>query len=177
MKIVVDTSSLLSLEIMDILEDTFSITEVHITGTVEEELREIASYKDEKSRSAKKILKLIHEGKIKCVHIEDKAFSKYISRSVDAGEAFCLALFISDSIQFLITDDADAAYYLGRTAMQKGVKIRICAAVLMELIKSGRISKSEAKEKMEELIKKRSWEGGVLEVLVKRYIEENETKL
>ncbi len=108
MKIVVDTSSLLSLEFMDILEDTFGIAEVHITSTVEEELREIASYKDEKSHSAKKILKLVHEGKIKCVNIENKSFSKYISRSVDAEEASCVA-------------------------------------VLMELIKSGKISRSTAK--------------------------------
>ncbi len=174
MKIVVDTSSLLSLEFMAILEDTFSIAEVHITSTVEEELKEIASYKDEKSRSAKKVLKLVHEGKIKCVHTEYKAFSKYISRSVDAGEASCLALCISDAIPFLITDDADAAYYLGRTAMQKGIKIRICVAVLMELIKAGIITKPEAKEKMWTLIKQRGWEGGVLEVLIKKYIEEND---
>ena len=43
MKIVVDTSSLLSLEFMGILEDSFEITEVHITNTVEAELKEIAS--------------------------------------------------------------------------------------------------------------------------------------
>lgn len=174
MKVVADTSSLLSMEIMDILDETLSITEIYITNIVEDELKEIASYGDEKSYVAKRILKLVKSEKIKCVYIKNEVFSKYISRSVDAGEASCLALCISDNIPFLITDDADAMYSLGRTAMQKGIKIRICVAVLMELVKSGKISKSVAKEKLEELIKKRGWEGGVLEVLVKRYMEEND---
>lgn len=54
MKIVVDTSSLLSLEFMGILEESFEITDVYITNTVEAELKEIASYKDEKIPPGKK---------------------------------------------------------------------------------------------------------------------------
>ncbi len=168
MKIVADTSSLLSLEFMEILEDAFDVTEVYITDIVEEELKEIASFKDEKSGAAKRILRRVQDGKIRCFKVKSESFSKYISRSVDAGEASCLALCISEKIPFLITDDADAAYYLGRIAMQKGIEIRICAAVLMELIKVKRISISKAKSKLEELITKRGWEGGVLEVLVKK---------
>lgn len=172
MKIVVDTSSLLSLEFMGILDDTFSIADVYITSIVEEELKEIATFDDEKSHTAKRILKLIQDRKIKCFKVKDEAFSKYLSRGVDAGEASCLALCVSNNIPFLITDDVDAVYHLGRTGMQKGIKIRICVAVLMELIKSDKISKSEAKEKLYGLIKKRGWEGGVLEVLVKKYMGE-----
>lgn len=174
MKVVADTSSLISLEFMEILGDALSVTNIYITGIVEEELKEVASFNDEKSNIAKRILKLVRYGKIKCIPVKNGSFSKYISRNVDTGEASCLALCILEKIPFLITDDADAAYSLGRVAMQKGIKIRICVAILIELIKSGRISKSEAKGKIEKLIKKRSWEGGVLEVLVKKYLEENE---
>ncbi len=174
MKIVIDTSSLLSLEFMDIMEGSLSIIEFYITSTVEAELKEIASYDDEKSHLAKEVLNLVGKDKIRCIHIKNETFSKYISRSVDAGEASCLALCISYNIPFLITDDADAAYSLGRIAMQKRVKIRICVAVLIELIRAGIITKSEAKEKVGTLIKQRGWEGGVLEVLVKRYLEEND---
>jgi len=173
MKIVVDTSSLLSLEFMGILEDSFEITEIHITNTVEAELKEIAGYNDEKSHMAKNVLKLVSGGKIKCINIKNEAFSKHLSRNVDAGEASCLALCILENISLLITDDADAAYYLGRIAMQKGIEVRICVAVLIELIKSNKISKSEGKFKLEKLVKKRGWEGGVLEVLVKRYLEDD----
>lgn len=174
MKIVMDTSSLLSLEFMGILEDSFEITDVYITNTVEAELEEIASYKDEKSRLAKNVLKFVSGGNIKCINIKNEAFSKYLSRNVDAGEASCLALCILEDIFLLITDDADAAYSLGRIAMQERIKIRICVAVLMELIKTGIITKIEATTKMKNLIKQRSWEGGVLEVLVMKYIEEND---
>ncbi len=48
----------------------------------------------------------------------------------------------------------------------------ICVAILIELIKSSRISKSAGKEKLEELIKKRGWEGGILEILIKRYLDD-----
>lgn len=174
MKIAADTSSLMSLEFIGILDDAFSVTDIYITNIVEVELKEIAGFSDEKSRIAKKILKFVYNGKISCIHVKNGLFSKYISRNVDAGEASCLALCIMKKIPFLITDDADAAYSLGKIAMQKGIKIRICVAILIELIKSNRISKPEAKSKIEELIKKRSWEGGVLEVLTKKYLEENE---
>lgn len=174
MKVVADTSSLMSLEFMEILSEVFSIADVYITSVVEAELKEISSFSDEKSRIAKSILKYVHDGKIKYIRIKNSSFSSYISRNVDAGEASCLALCILKKISFLITDDADAAYSLGRIAMQKGIKIRICVAVLMELVKANKISKSEAKRKIEKLIKKRSWEGGVLEVLAKKYLEKND---
>lgn len=166
MRAVADTSSLLSLEFMGILDEALGIAEVHTTGIVEDELKESAGFNDEKSRIAKRVLKLIQSGKIKRFDVKSVPYSKYVPTNT------CLGLCISGKIPFLITDDADAAYYLGRTALQKGIKIRTCTAVLMELIRSGRLSRSAAKEKLEELIQKRSWEGGVLEVLARRYLEE-----
>jgi predicted nucleic acid-binding protein len=171
MKIVVDTSSLLSLEFMNILDDTSSIAEVYTTSIVIEELKEISSFNDEKSEIARRVLRLVQDGKITSLQVKNGLFSKFLSRNVDSGEASCLALCISEKIPLLITDDADAAYYLGRIASQNKIKIRICVAVLIELIKSKKISKSAAKNKVEELIKKRGWEGGVLEVLAKKYLE------
>lgn len=176
MKIVVDTSSLLSIGFMEVLDETLDIAEVCITNIVLKELKEIAGFNDEKADIAKRILKLVKSKKVECFHIKNESFSKYISRNVDAGEASCLALCISEKIQFLITDDVDSAYSLGIIAMQKGIKIRICIAVLVELIEKEIITRSNAKEKIEKLVEQRGWEGGVLEVLVKRYIEENETK-
>lgn len=173
MNLVLDTSSLLSLELMGILDDAFSIAEVYITNIVENELKEIASFKDEKSKIARRILKHVQKGNIKSFEVKEEVFSKHISRNVDLGEASCLALCILKKIPFLITDDADAAYYLGGIAMQNGIKLRICVAVLMELIKSNKIGREEGKIKLEDLIKKRGWEGGVLEVLVRRYLEDD----
>jgi hypothetical protein len=56
--------------------------------------------------------------------------------------------------------------------MQYGIELRICVAILIELIKSNMISKPDARQRLEMLIEKRGWEGGVLEVLVKRYLED-----
>ncbi|MDP2842004.1 MAG: hypothetical protein Q8O17_07025 [Candidatus Methanoperedens sp.] len=48
----------------------------------------------------------------------------------------------------------------------------MCASAIVELINARKISPMTAKGKLEELIKKRSWEGGILEVLARRYLEE-----
>ncbi len=166
MKVVADVSALLSLEYMGLLEDCTGIADIYTTGSVDEELNEIAGFRDEKSGFAKKILIHISDGKIKRIDIKGEAKNAFMSQ--------CLSLCISAKIPVLLTDDADAAYLFGRNAAQKGIKLRMCAAFLVELIKAGKISPQAAKEKLEELIKKRSWEGGILEVLARRYMDVNE---
>lgn len=168
MKAVADTSALLSLEIMGVLDDLFGIADIYTTVLVKEELEEISDFRDEKSGIAKKILLHVRDGKVKCMETKGDMHPKYISLN------HCFALCLGAKIPLLMTDDADAAYYLGRMAAQKGIKIRMCAAVLMELIRAGKISPQAAKGKLEELIKKRSWEGGILEALGKRYLEEGD---
>ncbi len=168
MKAVADANALLSLEYMRVLDDTLSIADIYTTGSVDEELNEIAVFRDEKSGIAKKILTHINDGKIKRIEIKGETSPK------NANMSQCLALCISAKIPVLLTDDADAAYLLGRIATQKGIKLRMCASVLVELIKAGKISPQAAKGKLEGLIKKRSWEGGILEVLARRYLEVGE---
>ena len=168
MKAVADASSLLSLEYMGILDDALNIMEIYTTGSVSKELKEIAGFRDEKSGIAKKILHLVKDNKIKCLDAKVGSHSKYASMEQ------CLYLCMTAKIPVILTDDADAAYFPDRIVSQKGVKLRMCASVLVELIKAGKISPSSARGKLEGLIKKRSWEGGVLEVLVRRYMQENE---
>lgn len=168
MKAVADVSALLSLEYMGLLDDCTGIADIYTTGSVDEELNEIAGFRDEKSGIAKKILTHISDGKIKRINIKGDSYQK------NAFMNQCLSLCISAKIPVLLTDDADAAYLFGRVAAQKGIKLRMCVALLVELIKAGKTSPQAAKEKLEELIKKRSWEGGILEVLSRRYIEEGE---
>ena len=165
MKAVADASALLSLEYMGSLDDCTSIADIYTTGSAEEELNEIAGFRDERSGVAKKILTLIKDGKIKRVDIKGETKNAFNQ---------CLSLCISAKIPVLLTDDADAAYLFGKTAAQKGIKLRMCAAFLVELIKAGKISPQAAKGKLVELIKKRSWEGGILEVLARRYIDGGE---
>jgi len=168
MKAVADVSALLSLEFMGVLDDTLGIADIYTTGSVDEELKEIAGFRDEKSGIAKKILTHISDGKIKRIDIRVESPNK------NALMGHCISLCISAKIPVLLTDDADAAYLFGRIAAQKGIKLRMCAALLVELIRAGKISPQAGKGKLEELIKKRSWEGGILEVLARMYLEEGE---
>ncbi len=168
MKAVADTSALLSLEIMGVLDDLFGIADIYTTVLVKEELKEIADFMDEKSGRAKNILSHVRDGNVKCIETKAGMHSKYISLN------HCFALCLGAKIPVMLTDDADVAYYLGRISAQKGIKIRMCAAVLMELVRAGKVSPQAAKGKLEGLIKKRSWEGGILGVLGKRYLEEGE---
>lgn len=166
MKAVADASALLSLEYMGLLDDCTGIADIYTTGSVDEELNEIAGFRDERSGIAKKILTLISDGKIRPIDIKGDAKNAFMSQ--------CLSLCISAKIPVLLTDDADAAYLSGKIAAQKGIRLRMCAAFLVELIKAGKMSPQAARGKLEELIKKRSWEGGILEVLARRYMEEEE---
>ena len=165
MKAVADTSALLSLEYMGVLDDIMNIADIYTTESVNEELKEIKGFRDEKSGIAKKILLHISDGKIKCIDAKGDMHSKNISLN------HCFALCLSAKIPILLTEDADAAYYLGRIAAQKAVKLRTSTAVLVELIRSGTFNPQSARRKLEELMKKRSWEGGIIEVLARRYME------
>lgn len=165
MKAVADASALLSLEYMGVLDDLLNLADIYITESVKEELKEITGFRDEKSVIAKRIILHVSDGKVKCIDSKGDMHSKNISLD------HCFALCLSAKIPFLLTEDADAAYYLGRMAAQKGVKLRTCAAVLVELIKSGKYNTQFAGRKLDELMKKRSWEGGIIEVLARRYLE------
>lgn len=165
MKAVADASALLSLEYMGVLDDLLNISDIYTTESVNEELKEITGFRDEKSGIAKRILLHVSDGKVKCIDSKGDMHSKNTSLN------HCFALCLSAKIPFLLTEDADAAYYLGRMAAQKGVRLRTCAAVLVELIKSGNINTQTARKKLDELMNKRSWEGGIIEVLARRYLE------
>ena len=165
MKAVADASALLSIEYMGVLDDLLNISDIYTTESVNEELKEIKGFRDEKSGIAKKILLHVSDGKIKCIDAKGDMHSKNISLN------HCFALCLSAKIPILLTEDADAAYYLGRIAAQKAVKLRTSTAVLVELIRSGTFNPQSARRKLEELMKKRSWEGGIIEVLARRYME------
>ena len=170
MKIVVDTSSLISLGICGILKESVDILEIFTTNVVINELLEMKKYGDVGAEMAGKVLDMIDERKIQSIDVEEKDYSKYISKKVDSGEASCLFLCIKEKIPILVTNDVDAAYHLDGIAKVNDIEIKICVSILVELVKIGRISLQEAREKIDRLIEMRGWEGGVLEVLAKKYL-------
>jgi len=171
-KVVMDTSSLISLELIGLLERSLSIIEVTIPEVVKNELSELGKCNDKEGASAKKVLKMITEGKILVREIKNRKKAKEIlSKNVDYGESECIICSIENNIKTLIIDDVSAAYELEGLAISKNIKMKISIAVLVELHTNKIINDGQLVDYTKKLIKTREWEGGVLEILAKRYLE------
>ncbi len=171
-KIVMDTSSLISLQMIGILQQSFKIMKIIIPKAVEKEINEISSYKDMEGKSADKILEHIKNGIIEVVGVKNKKkVENLLSRNINFGEAECFVACLEQNVSILIMDDVDAAYSLEGLTIANRIKIKISVAVLIELWKEKIITKSELKSFVDSLIKIREWEGGVLEVLGRKYLE------
>src|SRR3989344_3562627 len=173
MKAVMDTSSLISLELSGILQRSLKLLQIVIPSTVKEELEEISKYSDEEGKAAKLILKLIQNKKIPQLEIKDyKKVENLLSSDVDRGEAECFVLCLENKITILIMDDVDAAYSLEGLAKVNDIKLKISVAVIIELSKKKIITKKQALRAIRKMINIREWEGGALEVLAKKYLKE-----
>ncbi len=171
-KLVMDTSSLISLELIGALEKSIKIVEIMIPKAVKEEIMEIAKYKDKEGNSAKNIIKLIRKENIKICEIKNKKnVGNLLSKNVGRGEAECFACCLENKILKLIMDDINAAYSLEGLAMTHKIDIKISIAILVELYYQKIIDKRKLQGFVKRLIKTREWEGGALEVLSKRYLD------
>ena len=170
-RVVMDTSSLVSLGMIGFLEKSLKIIEIVVPKTVVSELKEISKYSDKEGKSAKKVLKLVKNDRIKTVKVKGtKKVNSLLSSDVNRGEAECFVCCIEQKIKTLIMDDVDAAYKLEGLAIAENVKMKISVAVIVELMREKIITKKQAVSGIKRMIKTREWEGGVLEALGKRYL-------
>lgn len=170
-KVVMDTSSLVSLEMVGLLRQALKIVEITIPKVVAGELEEISKFPDPKGKAAETILKLINERKISVVKVRARRkVDGLLSSGVDEGEASCFVCCVENGIENLIMDDVDAAYELEGRALASEIKLKISAAVIIELMRKETISKKRAASAIKKMVKLRGWEGGVLEVLAKKYL-------
>lgn len=171
-EVVVDTSSLVSLQMINALTKSFEIIKMIIPKIVKEELNDISKHKDNEGKTAKEILEFILKGNIKTVEVKNqKKVENLLSKDVNHGEAECFIACIENDIKTLVMDDIDAAYSLEGIAIANKIKMKISVAVLIELFREKIIDKPQLKNYVSSLIKIRGWESGVLEVLAKRYLE------
>lgn len=171
MRAAADTSTLVSLKVSGMLPKALEVTELFCPETVESELREMSAYKDLQAKAAKDLLKLIAKGKISRHKVKSRRRAEgLLSREVDLGEAECFVLAGERNIGRLLIDDVNAAYALSGLAESGGIKLRISAAVIVELVKQGKITKAQARKALKRMIRIREWEGGVLEHLTKKYL-------
>ena len=148
--IVADTSALLSLTSIDLLETFLSEFDVHTTDTVIQELEETASYDDRHGDAAHAVLN--NSDRIP-THSAPEPFT---SSRVDRGEGSCATLANSEEAEFLITDDLRA---LPELQTVTDAQVAISPIVLQALVQRGVLEQNEAVERLDELAEQRDWLG------------------
>jgi predicted nucleic acid-binding protein len=148
--IVADTSALLSLASIDLLETFLSEFDVHTTDTVIRELEETASCDDRHGDAAHAVLN--NSGRMTMYN----ASEAFTSSRVDRGEGSCAALANDEGIEFLITDDLRA---LPELQTVTDTQVAISPIVLKALVQRGVLEQDEAVERLDELAEQRDWLG------------------
>ncbi len=172
-RVVIDTSALISLEVVEIMEKLFEIAEVIIPQAVEEEIIKLGRFRDEEGLAARRIAKFIEKKRIKVRRVKSgEKVARILSRNVNAGEAECFVCCLEQNVRTLIIDDVDAAYDLESISIASGIKLKLSAAVLVELYRKKLLSKKELRRKIRKLIKTRRWESNALETLCKKYLNQ-----
>lgn len=148
--IVADTSSILSLTSIDLLETLLTEFDVHVTELVIEELEETSEYDDRHGDAARTALD--NRDRITVHEIP----GEFRSSRVDDGEGSCALLTKEIDAEFLLTDDLRALPELETIAE---AKVAISPIVLKALIRRGILTDEAATEKLDELAETRDWLG------------------
>lgn len=148
--IVADTSALISITVIDLLDTFLEEFDVHTTETVIEELEETSEYSDRHGEASKTVLDNLE--KIAAY----QAREEFTSSRVDQGEGSCALLTKEIDVEFLITDDFHALPELQTVADSQ---VAISPIVLKALVKRDVLTREEALEKLDELAEQRDWLG------------------
>ena len=148
--IVADTSSLISLTSIDLLDTLLTEFDVHTTETVIQELEDTSDYDDSHGQAAQNVLNNLD--KITAHQVK----GEFTSSRVDQGEGGCALLTKGIEAEFLITDDLRALPELQNVADSKAA---ISPIVLKALVKRDVLGQNEAVSKLDELAEQRDWLG------------------
>lgn len=166
-KILADTSALVSLEIKHLVALSSKIIQFYISDVVLSELKEIAEFDDVHGRSAKDVLCLVDSGIIAVRYVS--ARKEYLE-NIDIGEAEILTLAESGEYDYMITDDVRALPYIKSITK---VKVLTSAFVIRLLYDLKLLSRDEALNSIKEISASRDWYGGILETISYKYFEDN----
>jgi predicted nucleic acid-binding protein len=148
--LVADTSALVSLAAIDLVDDLLAEYDVHTTETVREELGETAEYDDRHGDAAAAVLDRADE---LTLHRAEESFE---SSRVGAGEGGCAVLTREIDAEFLLTDDLRALPELQTLA---DARVAISPIVLRALVQHGVLEPESARERLDELTEQRDWLG------------------
>lgn len=148
--IVADTSALISLATVDLLDTLLTEYDVHTTEIVVEELEDTSGYDDTHGEASKTVLDHLDQITVHQVQGE------FESSRIDQGEGTCVLLTKEIDIEFLITDDLRALPELKTVA---DAQVAISPIVLKALVKRNVLGEEEALTKLDELAEQRDWLG------------------
>lgn len=148
--IVADTSALISVATVDLLETLLTEYDVRTTETVLEELTDTAQYDDSHGRAAQCVLDNTDQ-----MRIHDIGAAVETSR-IDIGEGSTAALANELDADFIITDDLRALPEL-QTIVD--AQVAISPLLLKAFVTRGVLEHEIAEEKLEELAQQRDWLG------------------
>jgi predicted nucleic acid-binding protein len=148
--IATDTSALISLATVGLLDTLLTEFEIHTTETVVEELENTSKYDDAHGEASETVLN--HLDQITVHQVE----GEFESSRVDQGEGTCALLTTKINAEFLITDDLRALPELQTVA---DAQVAISPIVLKALVKRDVLQHQEALTKLEELAEQRDWLG------------------
>lgn len=160
--IVADTSALISLASIDLLDIFLTEFNVQTTELVVNELEDTAGYDDRHGNAAQAVLDNLdriptHQTK-----------EEFVSSRVDHGEGSCAVLTNELDADFLITDDLRALPELQAVADSK---VAISPIVLKALVQKGVLEQAAALQKLDELAEQRDWLGAPIYRRAKRLFE------
>ncbi|MFB1065845.1 hypothetical protein [Natrinema sp. H-ect4] len=147
--IVADTSALITVASIDLLDTLVSDFDIHTTETVLEELKATSEYEDRHAKAAQTVLAQTHR-----INIHNTENTDLQSSRIDEGEATTIELTNQLESDFLITDDLRAL-----PELQPVVEARVAISpiILKAFVKRDVLDEKEALEKLEEAAKNRDW--------------------
>lgn len=170
---VADTSALVSLALSGKMELILRHVKISVPPTIKAKLEEMPRFPDEEGTAAKKALSMIESGKISLQKIaKSEEAEKLVTKNIDLGEAECFQLATERKMPAILMDDLAASYGLSEKAWKNGIRMRISAAAITELLAAGEISKGAARKALNKMIKNRKWEKTTMEYLIKKHLEE-----
>ena len=155
--IVADTSALISLSVTDIFRFTQEI-EFKIAKKVYNELNLIKNYRDKDGINASKIIRNLKDWNIEVLNIKNKQKLNELLKNplIDEGEGESLILALEREIDDLITDDLKSIHILNKYNQNK-VYISSSVVIPALLYKSGKLSRSQARQIIIQIGKYRKW--------------------
>lgn len=148
--IVADTSALVSLATVDVLDTVLAEFEVHTTEPVVEELEDTADYEDRHGEAARAVLDDRDR-------FESHEMAETLESSrIDSGEGSCALLTRRLDAEFLITDDLRA---LPELQAASDAEVAFSPILLKALVKRDVLETERALTKLDRLAEQRSWLG------------------